>query len=109
METMQFKVSEIQVSYRPGFKADERPKVTSSKQAYVVLRHGWNENKMELLEEFKVLLLNRPSRVLGVVKVASGGFAGVLVDPKVVFSVALKCGVHGLILAHDHPNGELQA
>ena len=107
MEKMQFKVSEIQVSYRPGFKAIERPKVTSSIQAYEILRQGWNENRMELLEEFKILLLNRSNRVLGVVMVASGGFAGVLVDPKVIFSVAVKCGAHGIILAHNHPSWEL--
>lgn len=107
METMQFKVSEIQVSYRPGFKAGERPKVTSSLEAYSVLRPGWDEDRMELLEEFKVILLNRPNRVLGVMLVASGGFAGVMVDPKLVFSVALKCGAHGMILAHNHPSGEL--
>lgn len=39
--------------------------------------------------------------------VASGGFAGVFVFPKVFFSVALKCGAHGMILAHNHPSGEL--
>lgn len=108
MEIMQFKVSEIQVSYRPGFKAGERPKVTSSLQAYSILRQSWDEDRMELLEEFKVLLLNRPNRVLGVMRVASGGFADVMVDPKLVFSVALKCGAHGMILAHNHPSGELQ-
>ncbi|WP_316757398.1 JAB domain-containing protein [Pedobacter aquatilis] len=107
METMQFKVSEIQVSYHPRFKAGERPKVTSSIEAYSILRQGWDEDRMELLEEFKVLLLNRPNRVLGVMLVASGGLAGVMVDPKLVFSVALKCGAHGMILAHNHPSGEL--
>lgn len=107
MEKMQFKVSEIQVSYRPGFKAGERPKVTSSMDAYSILRQAWDEDRMELLEDFKVLLLNRPNRVLGVILVASGGFAGVMVDPKLVFSVALKCGAHAMILAHNHPSGEL--
>jgi len=63
---------------------------------------------MELLEEFKVLLLNRQNRVLGVLNVAQGGFSEVSVDPKVIFSAALKACANGIILSHNHPSSELR-
>lgn len=104
----QFKVSEIEISYRPAFKLSEKPKVTSSNMAYGILDQSWDGNKMELLEEFKVMLLNRQNRVLGVLNVAQGGFSEVMVDPKVVFAAALKACASGIILSHNHPGSELR-
>ncbi|MET0570239.1 MAG: JAB domain-containing protein, partial [Pedobacter agri] len=95
MEKQVFKVSEIEISYRPAFKLSERPKITSSNIAYGILDQSWDHNKMELLEEFKVLLLNRQNRVLGLLNVAQGGFSEVMIDPKVVFSAALKACASG--------------
>jgi len=107
MEKQVFKVSEIEISYRPAFKLSERPKVTSSNIAYGILDQNWDHNKMELLEEFKVLFLNRQNRVLGVLNVAQGGFSEVMIDPKVIFSAALKACASGIILSHNHPSSEL--
>jgi len=103
----QFKVSEIEISYRPAFKLSEKPKVTSSDMAYGILDQSWDHNRMELLEEFKVMLLNRQNRVLGVLNVAQGGLSEVMVDPKVIFSAALKACASGIILSHNHPSSEL--
>lgn len=104
----QFKVSEIQISYRPAFKLSEKPKVTSSNVAYGILNESWDNSKMELLEEFKMMLLNRQNRVLGVLNVAQGGFSDVTVDPKVVFSAAMKACASGIIISHNHPSSELR-
>jgi len=104
----QFKVSEIEISYRPAFKLSEKPKVNSSQLAYQILKQSWDQNKLELLEEFKVILLNRQNRVLGVLNVAQGGLSEVMVDPKVIFSAALKACASGIVLSHNHPNSELR-
>jgi len=103
-----FKVSEIEISYRPAFKLSEKPKVTSSHLAYQILEQSWDQNKLELLEEFKVILLNRQNRVLGVLNVAQGGLSEVMVDPKVIFSAALKACASGIVLGHNHPSSELR-
>ena len=42
-------VSEITVNYLPKFKAYERPKVSSSKDAYEILFNNWNLNKIEMV------------------------------------------------------------
>lgn len=101
-----FKVSEIKLTYQPHFKPSERPKIQKSTQAYEVLRQHWDEEIMQFLEEFKVILLNNAKRVLGIVDISLGGLMEVSVDVKVVIAAALKARATGIILAHNHPSGE---
>jgi DNA repair protein RadC len=98
-------ICEIKVSYANNSK--EKIKVTSSSVAYKLLLACWNKRIIQLQEEFKILLLNRSNQVLGVYPLSKGGVAGTVVDPKLVFSVALKCNASGIILAHNHPSGNL--
>ncbi|WP_293313017.1 JAB domain-containing protein [Pedobacter sp. UBA5917] len=107
MENVSFKVAEIKISYHPAFKLAELPQVTSAKEAYEVLMDRWDDGRLELLEEFKVILLNRRARVLGVVNISQGGLSGTVADPKVIFAVALKACASGMVLAHNHPSAEL--
>jgi DNA repair protein RadC len=99
------KISEIIVSYSSCKK--EKEKVSNSKESYEVLLNSWNENIIELQEEFKVLLLNRSNQVLGVYPMSKGGVSGTIVDAKLVFGVALKCNASSIIVAHNHPSGNL--
>ncbi|MEJ7780059.1 MAG: JAB domain-containing protein, partial [Daejeonella sp.] len=95
-----FQVSEINVTYRPKVKASERPKVSTSKEVYDILFNNWDLDKIELLEQFKILLLNRANRVIGIYEVSSGGMAGTVADPKLIFSTALKACASSIILSH---------
>ena len=62
---------------------------------------------MELLEEFNVLFLDRSNRVMGLFHASKGGVAGTVVDLKIVFAAALKARASSMILAHNHPSGNL--
>ena len=104
---LNYNLAEIQVSYKTKVKASERRKITTSKDVESVLREIWSDT-MELKEEFYILLLNRASKILGWYKVSEGGITGTVVDPKLVFSVALKGLACSLILAHNHPSGNLK-
>ncbi|HQS22892.1 MAG: DNA repair protein [Sphingobacteriia bacterium 24-36-13] len=103
-----YNVAEIELVYKTKIKASQRPKVTSSKEVYNVLLQSWDENKIEFVEQFKILLLNRCGRILGIVEVSTGGIAGTVADPKVIFSAALKANASSLILAHNHPSGNIK-
>ena len=103
-----FQVSEINVIYKPKFKASERPAITSSKNVYDILFQSWDMNKIELLEQFKILFLNRANKVLGIYEVSSGGVSGTSADPKLIFSIALKTCASSIILSHNHPSGQLK-
>lgn len=106
MENTIYQLAEIEISYRPKFKASERPQIDSSAKAYQILLQNWNQDKIELVEEFKIILLNRRNRVLGMVNISQGGMAGTVADPKIIFAVALKACASGIILSHSHPSGE---
>ena len=84
-------------------------KINCSKDAYNVLLGNWNGSQIELLEQFKVMLLNRANKVLGLFEVSTGGVSGTVADPKIIFTAALKGGASGIIVAHNHPSGNLTA
>ncbi len=63
---------------------------------------------IELVEEFKVILLNRSNAVLGILNVSTGGLTGVIADPRIIFGAALKSGANGLLLCHNHPTMTLK-
>ncbi|MES2456270.1 MAG: JAB domain-containing protein [Bacteroidota bacterium] len=103
-----FMVSEIKVSYQPKFKASEKPKINQSKDAYNILFNNWDMGRIEMNEQFYILLLNRANHVIGMTEISSGGFSGTLVDPKLVFGIALKSCASGIILCHNHPSCNLK-
>jgi len=110
METKQnLKVAEVMLSYKTTVKASERPQINSSIDVYRVLQENWNYEVIEFIEEFKVLLLNRANRVIGIVPISVGGTAGTIADPKVIYVSALKANAASIILAHNHPSGNLKA
>lgn len=101
-------VSEVSLSYHPKIRPSQRPKVMSSQDVYDILSGYWNADKIELTEQFCVMLLNRGNKVLGIVELSSGGVSGTVVDVKMVFCVAIKACACSIILAHNHPSGDLK-
>jgi DNA repair protein RadC len=59
-------------------------------------------------EEFWMLLLDRGNRLLDRVRISTGGLHGTVADPKVIFKRALERRASGLVLAHNHPSGQLR-
>ena len=91
---------------RKELDSREKTKVTGSKDVYDLI-------KADLLdighEEFWILLLNRANRVIKKAQVSLGGVAGTVADPKIIFKLALDDLASGVILAHNHPSGNLTA
>jgi len=104
-----FKISEIELTYRRKVKACDRPKVSCSKDAYILFRENWDDLTIDLMEEFKILLLDRNNQCMGIVPISKGGISGTIVDPKLVFASALKARACAMILGHNHPSGNTQA
>ena len=101
-------IAEVELIYKTKIKASERPLVKTSKEAADLLKQIWNENKIDFVEQFKVLLLNRANKVLGVVELSSGGVTGTVADPKLIFVAALKANACNIIISHNHPSGNLK-
>jgi len=71
------------------------------------LKQTWDEDKIEFVKQFKVMLLNKAQRVLGIYEMSTGGVAGTVADTRLVFIAALKANACGVILSHNHPSGNL--
>lgn len=95
-------VSEIALSYL--YKSVTDVSVTNSASAAEILRRAFPADKIALKEFFYCLFLNRRNKVIAVYKVSEGGTAGTVVDLKLIFSPALLCNAHGIILCHNHPS-----
>ena len=99
-------VAEIKISYSTS--NTPKIKITSVDKAYQLLLKSWNLDTIELQEEFKVLLLNRANEVLGIYPLSKGGITGTVVDSRLIFAVVLKCNATAIIIAHNHPSGNLK-
>ena len=98
-------IAEVQISYSSKVPAKDRLQVKSSSSAAEALRLVYPG--MEHREYFYVLLLNRANKILGYYQVSSGGISGTVVDQRIVFQAAIKANASSLILAHNHPSGQL--
>ena len=99
------KVAEVELVYKSKVKPSQRPLIKSSKECYDILLQTWDENKIEFIEQFKVVLMNRANRILGIYEISTGGVTGTVADVKLVFIAALKANACNLILSHNHPSG----
>ncbi len=93
-------IAEVELIYKTKIKASERPQVKTSKDAADLLKQSWDENKIDFVEQFKVLFLNRANKVLGMFEVSTGGVTGTVADPKLVFVAALKANACSIIISH---------
>lgn len=103
-----FSVTEVELVYRNKKPLNERPKILQSKDAYNILLNAWDFNKIELVEQFLVMLLDRNNAVIGIANISTGGISSCIVDPKIIFATALKSKASGIIIAHNHPSGNLR-
>jgi len=100
-----YAVSEVKLTYKTKQKASERPKVNDSETTYKLLLKCFDPDTIELRESFKVLLLNRANKVLGVMNVSDGGITGTFVDAKLIMQSVILSNATQIIMAHNHPSG----
>ena len=86
-------------------QALEKKKITCSRDAYDILTPFLTDL---YIEEFRILLLDRANKVIANISIGQGGFSGTVADPKKIFKEALDHSASGIILAHNHPSGNLK-
>ena len=90
---------------RNDFETKPTDVISSSKDAYNIMRrHLVDLNH----EEFWIILTGRSQKVLTKELVSKGGLSETVVDPKIIFSMALQHQASGIILIHNHPSGSLK-
>lgn len=89
---------------RRSEEALERVRITSSSSVFELLQPIIGELPHE---EFWILYLNNSNKILEQYQVSKGGITGTLVDVRITLRKALEVGAVSIILAHNHPSGNL--
>lgn len=96
----------ISIHYkRPLFK--DMKHIRCAEDADTYLKQSINLQQIDLCEYFWVLLLTNANRLIGICEVASGTTLGVQTNPKCIFQSALLTNATAIIVAHNHPSGNL--
>lgn len=95
-----FELSRRRKSTTPAVK----PKIKCSQDAWKLLEGVLSDLQHE---EFWILLLNRSNQIIDQVRISQGGISGTVTDVRLILNAAVEKLASGIILAHNHPSGNL--
>jgi DNA repair protein RadC len=79
-------------------------KITTSDDAFLLLQKELSDLSHE---EFWVIYLDRSNKVIDKSRISQGGITGTVIDIRIILRYALEKKATSLILAHNHPSGNL--
>jgi DNA repair protein RadC len=83
--------------------------VSTSKDAYdYLINHVFDPDTIECYEEFYVLFFNRAHNLKNVMHIATGNATRTVIDIKRILKVAIDCLAESVLLAHNHPSGNIK-
>lgn len=82
----------------------EKKKITSSTSVFELMQPMIGDLPHE---EFWIIYLNNSNKVIDRLQLSKGGITGTLVDVRLAFKKSLELGATSIILAHNHPSGNL--
>lgn len=100
-------IREIDISLK-NVEGLPNQKLSDSKQVAQVLHNIWDKNLLNVQEQFFVLFMDRQNKIIGYSEISKGGVAGTVVDPKIISALASKSLASAVIVAHNHPSGNLK-
>lgn len=103
-----FKVAEVQLSYKNSVSYKKRTKITNAKDAYKVMLKIHNDDTIDYTETFRVIYLNHANHVLGWRTISEGGLNSTYCDVRTILQGALLTNAVAIILAHNHPSGNVK-
>lgn len=83
----------------------EKRVISSSNDAYLTLKNHLSDLRTE---EFWAIFLNQSNKVIHLTQLTQGGINQSIVDIRVLFRTALDHFSTGIIIAHNHPSGNLK-
>ena len=81
--------------------------IQSSQDAANFIRKFYTDD-IEIFESVFILLMNRARKTIGYAKISQGGLTGTVVDLRLVAKYAVESLATQVILAHNHPSGNLK-
>jgi len=90
---------------RAAQEVPEKIQITNSQETYKILAPFLADLQTE---EFWAVFLNQNNRVISKTRLSSGGINQSVVDIRILFKNALEHFATGIIVAHNHPSGNLK-
>lgn len=90
---------------RANQQLPEKRVISSSNDAYLILKNHLSDLRTE---EFWAIFLNQSNKVIHLAQMTQGGINQSIVDIRVLFRTALDYYSTGIIIAHNHPSGNLK-
>lgn len=106
MKTYKSEMPEITLKYKSG--NIKKVKIISSNDVFELSKKMFNQDTLELTEEFICIYLNRQNNSIGWFRLSKGGITSAIVDIRIIYATALQCGATSLIIMHNHPSGNIQ-
>lgn len=98
---------EFNISLKTTCKPSELYVCNTPADVVEVARKCFDADKIEWVESFIAIALSKSNKVLGFYKVSQGGITGTVADPRVILQFALLSNATTLIIAHNHPSGNI--
>lgn len=97
-------LSEISLKYKTsGFK---RQKVDSPSVLHEIFTELYDGDTIGLFEEGYVLF-TKSLFTTGFIRLSTGGINGTVMDVRLIMAMALISGSTGIVIAHNHPSGNM--
>lgn len=101
-------IPELQVSYNRSSGKFLSGPVTSAFEVAQFIRSTIGLSEVDLQEQFIVVYLSQAYRVIGYYKHSKGSINATVADIRIILGTALKCACVAMIVAHNHPSGNLK-
>ena len=102
-------LGEVTLNYKyhnPSIK--DRPLITNASDAVEVIKLVIDLQRIALQEQFIVIYLNQANKVIGTMNVFSGSIKSTVIDIKLILASGILLMSSGVIVAHNHPSGNLK-
>ena len=99
-------IKKIELQVKSTNTKFEQVKISEHQDAYNIIRRFYFDD-LEIYESAFILLLNEANKMIAYAKISQGGTVGTVVDVKLIAKYAIDCLASGVVLAHNHPSGNL--
>lgn len=101
-------IPEVKVRFNRSARKKFIGRIARSGDVADFIRKIYKRGEVELQEQFIVLYLNQSNEIVGYYRHTKGGINSTIADVRIILSTALKCNCVSIIIAHNHPSGNLK-
>lgn len=97
-----YEVTKMELVYYDPVPPSMRHRIEFIDTAYELFRVNWHYQKIGLVEQSKLMLLNGSNRVLGLCDLTTGEQSSIQVDPKLIFGPAILANAASIVVARNN-------